>query len=241
MKSITINGSKRESVGKSASKALRNAGQIPCVLYGGEGPMHFSAPELAFSKLVYTSNAYTVVIAFNEKETYSAVLQDIQFHPVTDKILHIDFYQLFDDKEIAMDIPVRLVGNSIGVKLGGNLQRNKRKLRIKALPTNLPDYIEIDITDLNIGDRVYITELENESYTFLHPDNTVVCQVRRARAAIVDEVESDEDEDEETEGEESEDSKGEDKSKDEKSSDDDKKSDDKKSDGDSNPAEDSKE
>ena len=228
MKSITINGSKRESVGKSASKALRNAGQIPCVLYGGDGPMHFSAPELAFSKLVYTSNAYTVVIAFNEKETYSAVLQDIQFHPVTDKILHIDFYQLFDDKEIAMDIPVRLVGNSIGVKLGGNLQRNKRKLRIKALPTNLPDYIEIDITDLNIGDRVYITELENESYTFLHPDNTVVCQVRRARAAIVDEVESDEDEDEETEGEESEDSKGEDKSKDEKSSDDDKKSDDKK-------------
>jgi len=241
MKSITINGSKRESVGKSASKALRNAGQIPCVLYGGDGPMHFSAPELAFSKLVYTSNAYTVVIAFNEKETYSAVLQDIQFHPVTDKILHIDFYQLFDDKEIAMDIPVRLVGNSIGVKLGGNLQRNKRKLRIKALPTNLPDYIEIDITDLNIGDRVYITELENESYTFLHPDNTVVCQVRRARAAIVDEVESDEDEDEETEGEESEDSKGEDKSKDEKSSDDDKKSDDKKSDGDSKSAEDSKE
>ena len=241
MKSITINGSKRESVGKSASKALRNAGQIPCVLYGGDGPMHFSAPELAFSKLVYTSNAYTVVIAFNEKETYSAVLQDIQFHPVTDKILHIDFYQLFDDKEIAMDIPVRLVGNSIGVKLGGILQRNKRKLRIKALPTNLPDYIEIDITDLNIGDRVYITELENESYTFLHPDNTVVCQVRRARAAIVDEVESDEDEDEETEGEESEDSKGEDKSKDGKSSDDDKKSDDKKSDGDSNPAEDSKE
>ena len=241
MKSITINGSKRESVGKSASKALRNAGQIPCVLYGGDGPMHFSAPELAFSKLVYTSNAYTVVIALNEKEKYSAVLQDIQFHPVTDKILHIDFYQLFDDKEIAMDIPVRLVGNSVGVKLGGNLQRNKRKLRIKALPTNLPDYIEIDITDLNIGDRVYITELENESYTFLHPDNTVVCQVRRARAAIVDEVESDEDEDEETEGEESEDSKGEDKSKDEKSSDDDKKSDDKKSDGDSNPAEDSKE
>ena len=243
MKSITINGSKRESVGKSASKALRNAGQIPCVLYGGDGPMHFSAPELAFSKLVYTSNAYTVVIAFNEKETYSAVLQDIQFHAVTDKILHIDFYQLFDDKEIAMDIPVRLVGNSIGVKLGGNLQRNKRKLRIKALPTNLPDYIEIDITDLNIGDRVYITELENESYTFLHPDNTVVCQVRRARAAIVDEVESDEDEDEdeETEGEESEDSKGEDKSKDEKSSDDDKKSDDKKSEGDSNAAEDSKE
>ena len=189
MKSITINGSKRESVGKSSSRLLRNAGQVPCVLYGGEGPIHFSAPELAFSKLVYTANAYTVVIAFGEKESYNAVLQDIQFHPVSDKILHIDFYQLFDDKKISMDIPVKLNGNPIGVKLGGNLQRNKRKLRIKALPTNLPDNIEIDISELNIGDKVYITELFNENYEFLHPDNTVVCQVRRARAALVVETE----------------------------------------------------
>ena len=189
MKSITINGSKRESVGKSSSRLLRNAGQVPCVLYGGEGPIHFSAPELAFSKLVYTANAYTVVIAFGEKESYNAVLQDIQFHPVSDKILHIDFYQLFDDKKISMDIPVKLNGNPIGVKLGGNLQRNKRKLRIKALPTNLPDNLEIDISELNIGDKVYITELFNENYEFLHPDNTVVCQVRRARAALVVETE----------------------------------------------------
>ena len=184
MKSITINGSKRESVGKSSSKALRNAGQIPCVLYGGEGPIHFSAPELAFSKLVYTSNAYTVVIALGEKEQFSAIMQDIQFHPVTDKILHIDFYQLFEDKQISIDIPVKLNGNAIGVRLGGNLQRNKRKLRVKALPTNLPDSIEINISELNIGDKVYITELSNENYEFLHPDNTVVCQVRRARAAM---------------------------------------------------------
>ena len=189
MKSITINGSKRESVGKSSSRLLRNAGQVPCVLYGGEGPIHFSAPELAFSKLVYTANAYTVVIAFGEKESYNAILQDIQFHPVSDKILHIDFYQLFDDKKISMDIPVKLNGNPIGVKLGGNLQRNKRKLRVKALPTNLPDNIEIDISELNIGDKVYITELFNENYEFLHPDNTVVCQVRRARAALVVETE----------------------------------------------------
>ena len=189
MKSITINGSKRESVGKSSSRLLRNAGQVPCVLYGGEGPIHFSAPELAFSKLVYTANAYTVVIAFEEKESYNAILQDIQFHPVSDKILHIDFYQLFDDKKISMDIPVKLNGNPIGVKLGGNLQRNKRKLRIKALPTNLPDNLEIDISELNIGDKVYVTELFNENYEFLHPDNTVVCQVRRARAALVVETE----------------------------------------------------
>ena len=202
MKSITINGSKRESVGKSSSRLLRNAGQVPCVLYGGEGPIHFSAPELAFSKLVYTANAYTVVIAFGEKESYNAILQDIQFHPVSDKILHIDFYQLFDDKKISMDIPVKLNGNPIGVKLGGNLQRNKRKLRIKALPTNLPDNLEIDISELNIGDKVYITELFNENYEFLHPDNTVVCQVRRARAALVVETEEGEGEEGEEETEE---------------------------------------
>ncbi|HNU60338.1 MAG TPA: 50S ribosomal protein L25, partial [Aquaticitalea sp.] len=97
MKSITINGSQRESVGKKSSKALRNAGQIPCVLYGGDKPVHFSAPYLAFSNLVYTPNAHTVVIALDNGTTYNAIMQDIQFHPVTDKILHIDFYQLFAD------------------------------------------------------------------------------------------------------------------------------------------------
>ena len=154
MKSITINGSQRESVGKSSTKALRNAGKVPCVVYGGEKPVHFSADEISFSKLVYTPDAHTVIISLDGKEEINAIIQDIQFHPVSDKILHVDFYQLFDDKKIAMDIPVRLVGNAIGVKLGGNLQRNKRKLRIKALPTNLPDYIEIDITEMNIGNRV---------------------------------------------------------------------------------------
>ncbi len=191
MKSITINGSQRESVGKKATKALRNAGQVPCVLYGGDKPVHFSAPELAFSKLVYTPNAHTVVITLDSGETLNAVLQDIQFHPVTDRILHIDFYQLFEDKEIALNIPVNLIGNSKGVKNGGVLRRNNRKLRIKALPVNLPDFIEIDITPLKIGDKVAVADLLNEKYTFLHTDNTVVCQVRTSRTAV------DEEEDEE--------------------------------------------
>ena len=186
MKSITINGSKRESVGKKSTKALRNAGQVPCVIYGGDTPMHFSAPELAFSKLVYTSKAHTVVVALDSGEKLEAVLQDIQFHPVTDRILHIDFYQLFSDKAIAMNIPVNIIGQSIGVKMGGNLQKNQRKLRIKALPTNLPDFIEIDITDLKIGERVYLREILNDSYSFLQPESTVVCQIRRARAALVE-------------------------------------------------------
>ena len=192
MKSITINGSKRESVGKKSTKALRNAGEVPCVLYGGDQPLHFSAPELAFSQLVYTPNAHTVVIALDNGVTLNAVLQDIQFHPVTDRILHVDFYQLFEDKEIAMDIPVVLVGNSKGVKNGGVLRRNNRKLRVKALPTNLPDFIEIDITPMKIGDKFYVRDLDQDKYRFLHTDNTVVCQIKTARTAIVDEEEEEE-------------------------------------------------
>ncbi|GAA4801006.1 50S ribosomal protein L25/general stress protein Ctc [Litoribaculum gwangyangense] len=191
MKSITINGSQRESVGKKATKALRNAGQVPCVLYGGDKPVHFSAEELAFSKLVYTPNAHTVVIALNNGEKFNAILQDIQFHPVTDRILHVDFYQLFEDKEITMEIPVVFVGNSRGVKNGGVLRKNRRSLRVKALPANLPDFIEADITPLKIGSKLYITTLQNDAYKFMHPDNTVVCLVRRSRVSI-DEFEDEE-------------------------------------------------
>lgn len=189
MKSITINGSQRESVGKKATKALRNAGQVPCVLYGGDKPVHFSAHELAFSKLVYTPNAHTAVIELTDGTSLNAVLQDIQFHPVTDKILHVDFYQLFDDKEIALNIPVTLTGNSVGVKNGGVLRKNNRKLRVKALPANLPDLIEIDITDLKIGDKVSVGDLDQDKYALLHSDNTVVCQIKTSRTAIVDEEE----------------------------------------------------
>ena len=162
MKSITINGSKRESVGKKSTKALRNAGQVPCVIYGGDKPLHFSAPELAFSKLVYTPDAHTVVIALDNGTSLNAIMQDIQFHPVTDRILHIDFYQIFDDKEISMNIPVHIIGTSKGVLNGGVLRRNQRKLRVKALPGNLPDFLEADITPLKIGSKLYITELEND-------------------------------------------------------------------------------
>ena len=191
MKSITIKGSKRESVGKSATKALRNAGMVPCVLYGGDEPVHFAAEELAFTKLVYTPNAHTVALEIGEKMKFNAILQDIQFHPLTDKILHIDFYQLFDDKAVSMDIPVKILGAAPGVlNSGGVLSRNKRKLRVRALPANLPDFIEADISNLELGSKLYVTELENENYRFLHPDNTVVCQVRTSRTSL--QVETDE-------------------------------------------------
>ncbi|MBZ0327961.1 MAG: 50S ribosomal protein L25/general stress protein Ctc [Altibacter sp.] len=192
MKSITINGSLRESVGKSSTKALRNAEKVPCVVYGGDKPIHFSADELAFRHLVYTPDVHTVVIKLEDGNEINAILQDIQFHPVSDRILHIDFYQIYDDKEVMLEIPVRTVGNARGVRNGGVLRIVTRKLRVKALPANLPDFIEVDISEMKIGAKMYVTEVENDAYKFLHPDNTVICQVRTSRTAIVDEVEEDE-------------------------------------------------
>ena len=199
MKSITIKGSQRESVGKAATKALRNAGKVPCVLYGGDKPIHFSATEISFKPLVYTPNVYTALIELENGDKYEAVMQDIQFDPVSDRILHVDSYQLFDDKPITMNIPVKIEGDAPGVIAGGILRFPNRKLRVRALPKNLPDFIVADISKLKIGDKIYVTEVQNDDYTILHPDNTVICQVRMARKAMTAVVIDDEDEDE-TEG-----------------------------------------
>ena len=193
MKSISIKGSKRESVGKVATKALRNAGMVPCVIYGGENPIHFSAEEKAFTKLVFTPNVYTASLDIDGQKI-AAVLQDIQFHPVTDKIIHVDFYQLFDDKEITMKIPVQLTGTSPGVLNGGSLRFTNRKLRVKALPANLPDFVTADISKLKIGSKLTVASLASEGYTFMHPENTVVVQVRTSRNATVSEDEEGEEE-----------------------------------------------
>jgi large subunit ribosomal protein L25 len=183
MKSITIKGSERESVGKKSTKALRDAGQVPCVLYGGDNPVHFSAEEKAFKNLVYTPNAHTVVIETGG-QSYNAILQDIQVHPVSDKILHIDFFQLNDKKEITMEVPVKVTGVSPGVLLGGVLRLNQRKLKVKALPKDLPDFVEADITPLEMGNKLYVTKLVSDKYKLMHPENTVVAQVRISRAAM---------------------------------------------------------
>ena len=185
MKSITINGSERESVGKSSTKALRNAGKVPCVLYGGEKPVHFSADEISFSKLVYTPNAHTVIISMDNKSEINAVIQDIQFHPVTEKILHVDFLQIFEDKEVTITVPVRFEGNAPGVRnQGGNLSKNKRKLSVRALPKDLPDFIKADISSLNLNDNITIADVSEETFKFLHPDNMVICQVKMSRASL---------------------------------------------------------
>jgi len=186
MKSLTINASQRESLGKKATKALRNAGQVPCVVYGGDTVTHFTAHENSFSKLVYTPDVHTVVIELDNGTKVSAILQDIQFHPTTDKILHIDFVQIFDDKAITMEIPVRTTGKSPGVANGGNLKFNTRRLKVKGLPGNLPDVIEANISTLKIGDKISVGALATEGFEFLHGESTVVCQVKNSRNSIAE-------------------------------------------------------
>ena len=183
MKSITIQGTKRESVGKKSTKALRDAELVPCVVYGGAEPLNFSAEERAFKGLVYTPEAHTVSIEV-DGQTIPAVLQDIQFHPITDKILHVDFYQLSADKPVIMEVPVRITGRSKGVVAGGVLRQSFRKLKVKAIPANLPDEIVVDVTPLRIGNKLYVGAIKTEGYSFMHPDNAVVVAVKMSRNAM---------------------------------------------------------
>ena len=197
MKSITIQGTKRESVGKKSTKALRDAELVPCVVYGGAETLNFSAEERAFKGLVYTPEAHTVSIEV-DGQTIPAVLQDIQFHPITDKILHADFYQLSDDKPVIMEVPVRITGRSKGVVAGGVLRQTYRKLKVKAIPANLPDEIVVDVTALKIGNKFYVEALKNDVYAFMHPDNAVVAAVKMSRNAMKGGAAAMDDEDEET-------------------------------------------
>lgn len=197
MKSITIQGTKRESVGKKSTKALRDAELVPCVVYGGNEPLNFSTEEKSFKNLVYTPEAHTVELVI-EGETIPAVLQDIQFHPITDRILHVDFYQLSNDKPVIMEVPVRITGRARGVVAGGVLRQSFRKLRLKAIPSNLPDEIVVDVTPLRIGNKLYVGDIKNDAYTFMHPDNAVVAAVKMSRNAMKGGAAVDEDDDEET-------------------------------------------
>ncbi len=200
MKSITIQGTKRESVGKKSTKALRDAELVPCVVYGGAETLNFSAEERSFKGLVYTPDAHTVSIEV-DGQTIPAVLQDIQFHPITDKILHADFYQLADDKPVVMEVPVRLTGRAKGVVSGGALRQSFRKLKLKALPANLPDEIVVDVTPLKIGNKLYVGDIKTDGFTFMHPDNAVVVAVKMSRTAMKGGAVVEDDDDEETEAE----------------------------------------
>lgn len=190
MKTLAISVKERQNVGKTSTRALRNQGNVPCVLYGGEKQVIFYAHENDFRKLVYTPDTFIVELDINGSKT-QAIMQDIQFHPVSEKILHIDFLEVFDDKPIKVSLPVILEGVAIGVKNGGNLMFRRPKIITKGLVANLPDAITINIEHLKIGMFIYIKDVKIEGVEFLAPLNSVVVGVKTARAAI-EEVEEEE-------------------------------------------------
>jgi large subunit ribosomal protein L25 len=199
MKTIEIIGYKRANLGKSDAKRLRAEGNVPCVLYGGEEQVHFYAPMILFRELVYTRDAHFVNINVEGTE-YSGILQDIQFHPVSEIIVHADFLQLFEGKPIKMDIPVKLVGTSPGVTEGGILVHKRRSLSILALPKNMPSHIDVDISELIFHHSVKVASVEENDFEILDTKIASIAVVEMPRALIVAE-----DEDEEgVEGEEGE-------------------------------------
>jgi large subunit ribosomal protein L25 len=181
MNSLEIIGFKRANLGKRESKQLRLDANVPCVLYGGEDQVHFYAPMFLFRDLVYTPNAYKVDLTVEGKK-YSCILQDIQFHPVNDMILHADFLLLKEDKEVKMDVPVRITGTSPGVIKGGKLISKLKKVKVKALPKNLPDFVEADISTLEIGKSLRVSDLQTGNYTFLNNKALPVVSVETTRA-----------------------------------------------------------
>ena len=193
MKSVEIQGNVRTEVGSKYAKAERKAGNVPCVVYGGEAPIHFSAPTLAFRGLVYTAEAKTAKITVGDT-TVEAVIQDIQFHPVTDQLMHIDFIQLVDGKAVTMNIPVVLHGQARGVLNGGKLKTILRQLTVRAVPGQFPESIELNIAELRIGKSIRVSDVPADGFEILNANTAVIVTVKKARGAM------DEDEDEDEEG-----------------------------------------
>jgi large subunit ribosomal protein L25 len=183
MKSITINGTKRAADTKQETRQLRAEGKVPCVLYGGSEQIHFSTPALALKGLVYTPEVHTVDLNIDGTE-YKAILKDIQMHAVTDKILHMDFLLMKDDKKVTIDIPVKVTGNAPGVRAGGQLLTKMRKLKISALPKDLPDMVEVKIDELNIGDSYRVRDIQIPGVEFLDSPNNVITAVKTTRLVV---------------------------------------------------------
>jgi len=183
MKIVSMSGSLRENVGKKDAKKMRNAGLVPSVIYGGKEQYHIAIPVKDFKELVYSHEIAFVKIDVEGKE-FNAILQDIQFHPVTDNIMHADFLELIEGKQIVMGVPVNTVGVAPGILAGGKLQTKIRKLKVKALPEFIPATIDLDISKLNIGNSIKVKEVEVENATLLDAPNAVVVAVKVTRAAI---------------------------------------------------------
>jgi large subunit ribosomal protein L25 len=183
MKTISISVKKRTDLGKKATRELRKNADVPCVMYGGNEVLHFYAHENEFLNLVYSHNVYLVDIDI-EGNKHRAIMQELQFHPVTDKILHIDFVEVFEDKPVTISIPIKLTGSAIGIKEGGKPRQKRRSLRVKGLPADLPDVLEIDITKVNIGDVIKVGDLSYPNLEILDPERSMVYAIVSSRVAL---------------------------------------------------------
>lgn len=188
MKTIEIKGSFRTELGKKSSKQARKAGNVPCVIYGKEENIHFHAPELGFKNLVYTPEAHLVKLVIDNKE-FNVVLKDMQFHPVSDKILHADFVEIFDDKPVVIGIPIKITGDSVGVIAGGKLSIKRRSLKVKGLPNDLPEHLTIDITNLKIHEGIKVGDLSFDKIELLDPKKSMVLTIATSRVAAKSEEE----------------------------------------------------
>lgn len=182
MKTFEINGSFRKELGKKSSKELRKAGNVPCVIYGGKENIHFYSHENNFTKLVYTPDAHIVNLKIEEKE-YKVILKEIQFHPVSDKIIHVDFTEVFDDKPIVISIPVKVTGDAAGVKAGGKLNIRRRNLLVKGLAKNIPESLPVDITELKIHESVKVGDLSFKDIELIDPKKSMVLGIATSRVA----------------------------------------------------------
>jgi large subunit ribosomal protein L25 len=181
MKTIAISGSPRENVGKRDAKELRYEGKVPAVLYGGKEQQHFAVVIADLRDVIYTPDVNFVEIDVNGTKT-KAIVKDTQYHPLTDVLMHIDFLQLFDEKEIVMEIPVKLTGTSPGVKMGGKLIQKLRKLRVKALPADMPQNVEVSIEKLEVGSLVRVRDLKGEKYVITNTPEDTIVSVAMSRA-----------------------------------------------------------
>lgn len=181
MKSIAISGSLRKNVGKRDAKELRYEGKVPAVLYGGEKQLHFSVSAADLKPLIYTPDVHFVDLDVEGKK-FQGIIQELQFHPLTDEVRHVDFLELNEKKEVAMNIPVKLTGASPGVKMGGKLIQKLRNLKVKALPVNLPQYVEVSLNALEVGKSVRVEEIQLENAIVLNNQDDTIVSVVMSRA-----------------------------------------------------------
>jgi len=186
MKSVEVKGAKRAALGKKETKKLRAEKLVPCVLYGGDEPIHFQAEASEFRPMIYTPDVYLIDLNI-DGTTCKAIMQDVQFHPVEEQILHVDFLKITDEKPVKIEVPVKVEGYAIGMRSGGKMKLNLRRLKVKGLAKNIPDAITLNIDDLDLGQSIKVGQIQVENLEFLNSKSVPVVTIvvtRAARAAM---------------------------------------------------------